>query len=307
MKVCRQIDDIGITTDGAVTVGSFDGVHLGHLAILDRLKGLAKTADLETTVITFDPHPQKVIGGERGRELRLLSTISEKLAVFKNEAIDRVVVIPFTRDFAGTSAEQFVRRLLVEQLKVREMVVGFNHQFGRGREGSFENLSRLAGEIGFNVHQVGPRDVDGETVSSTAIRGLLADGHIEKATAFLGRHYELSGTVIHGDGRGRQIGFPTANIQVLDDQKAVPGRGVYAVDVFIDNERYGGMMNIGIRPTFEYDLLTLEVHVFSFNADLYGKTIRIAFKAFIREEKKFSGIEDLKRQLAEDKLACEKM
>ncbi len=305
MKVFRDWKAIDPHLPSSVTVGSFDGIHLGHRQLIDRLLELAREHDLVSTVVTFEPHPKKVLG--KG-DVHLLTDLEEKLALLKELQVAQTLVIPFTREFARMDYRQFVRTILVERLNVREMVIGHDHHFGRNREGTFECLVALGQQWGFSVHKVGPFTVDGEVVSSSAIRQLIQQGNVEKAARFLGRYYALKGVVEKGDGRGRQIGFPTANLRFIQPDKLVPPPGVYAVDATVQGNTYRGMMNIGFRPTFNNnDALTSEVHLFNFSSLIYGEEITVFFKKFIRGEKKFSGIEELKAQLEKDRKICEKI
>lgn len=307
MKIIRNIADIQADRESAVTVGTFDGVHLGHQSILNRLFELAGQHGYRSTIVTFEPHPRKVLGKPGNTSLGLLTTIDEKLNLFEELGLEQIVIIPFTREFAAKSAEEFVKEILLDRLRVQEMVIGHDHHFGRNREGTFEKLKELGGKYGFRVYQVPPLEIDGQVVSSSAIRKLISEGKMELVHKFLGRNYSLSGTVVHGDGRGKEIGFPTANLQVTDSDKMIPAKGVYAVDVQLHSQIYRGMMNIGVRPTFDHDSLTLEVHLFNFNASIYGEALTVKFKRYIRPEKKFSGIEALREQLQQDKLICERL
>ena len=302
MQIFRAIADIRSVGASVVTVGTFDGVHLGHQAIIQQVKDFAANHSRQSAIVTFDPHPRKVLG--KG-PVTILTTTAEKLDIFADAGIDQVVVIPFSREFAALSSEAFVTSVLVDKLTVREMVVGYDHHFGRNREGGFEALLQLGRRHGFTVHQVPQLVNGGEAVSSTYIRQLLETGDVAKAARFMGRRYCIEGIVKPGDGRGKQIGFPTANLELSEADKQVPGRGVYAVDVEVDQQSYGGMMNIGIRPTFDFDYLTLEAHLFNFNDSLYEKKLKVRFKKFLRPEKKFSGIEELRAQLKKDKQMCE--
>ncbi len=305
MKVYRDWQHIEPHQPTSLTVGSFDGIHLGHQQLISRLLELASQHDLVSTVVTFEPHPKKVLG--KG-EVHLLTDLQEKLDLLRALNVEQTLVIPFTREFAAMDYRQFVRDILVERLNVREMVIGHDHHFGRNREGTFECLVQLGKDWGFSVHQVGPFRVEGEVVSSSAIRQLILEGNVEKAAQFLGRYYALKGVVEKGDGRGQQIGFPTANIRFTQPDKLLPPPGVYAVDAAVQGKRYRGMMNIGVRPTFNNnDILTSEVHLFNFSGLIYDEAIEVFFKKYIRKEKKFSGIEELKKQLEQDKAMCEKI
>jgi riboflavin kinase/FMN adenylyltransferase len=300
MKVVREISDIRIDTGSALTVGSFDGVHLGHKSIFENLIAISEKQNLESVIITFDPHPRKVLG-TADKNFKLLTSLDEKIELFEQIGIDQILIITFTKEFAKLSYRQFVENILVEKLNVREMVIGYDHHFGKDREGGMDKLIELGKIHGFSVKQISPFTTNGKTISSSLIRQLLEEGEIEKANEFLGRQYSIKGKVVKGVGRGREIGFPTANIQLENEDKVVPKRGVYAVDVVYENKLFKGMMNIGNRPTFNFDSLTLEVHIFKFTVYIYDAFIKICFKKYIREEKKFSNVNELKTQLIDDK------
>lgn len=304
MRVVRELSDLDIARGSSVTVGSFDGVHRGHQAIFENLIASASQKNLQSLIVTFDPHPRKVLSPDSGN-LKLLTSLDEKLEIFQSIGVDIVVVIPFTREFSKLSYVTFVEDILVAKLKVGQMVIGHDHHFGRNREGGLRNLIDLGEKHGFGVEQVAPLTANGEIISSSLIRKYLEEGAVEQAGNFLGRPYSMAGKVTRGDGRGREIGYPTANIQPLDPDKVIPRRGVYAVDVDHGKERFKGMMNIGYRPTFNFDPLTLEVHIFNFSAQIYEEPLRVHFKKFIREEKKFGSVQELKAQLDQDKTNSE--
>lgn len=304
MKVFRDIAEIANAAPAAVTVGTFDGFHRGHQRILEKIEAVSAADQLLKTVVTFEPHPRKIVG-KPGTTVNILTTLTEKLDIFESAGIDTVLVIPFTRAFAAMSSEDFVKTILVDRLGVREMVVGYDHHFGKNREGSFELLGGLGEQHGFRVHQVPPFRIDEVAASSSLIRRFIESGEVDRAAHFLGRHYRLHALVVEGNKRGREIGYPTANLKVDHPDKLIPANGVYAVDVKVSGEIFRGMMNIGYRPTFDIDRLTLEVHLFNFDAWLYGHTIEVRFKAYIRPEKQFSGIDELRAQLDLDKKQCE--
>lgn len=304
MRVVRNLSDIEIEGGSAVTVGSFDGVHRGHQAIFENLIAAASKKNLQSVIVTFDPHPRKVLSPD-SQNLRLLTSLDEKIEIFQRVGVDTVLVIHFSREFSKLSYVEFVEDILVNKLKVREMVIGHDHHFGRNREGGLRNLIDLGEKHGFGVGQVAPLRANEQIISSSLIREYLEDGEVEQANAFLGRSYGIKGRVIKGDGRGKEIGYPTANIQPHDPDKVIPRRGVYAVEVDYGNDRFKGMMNIGYRPTFNFDPLTLEVHIFNFGVQIYGEVLSIYFKKFIRQEKKFNSVQQLKAQLDQDKKNCE--
>jgi riboflavin kinase / FMN adenylyltransferase len=300
------LDNIRRDDRSVVTVGTFDGVHLGHQAIIRYLCSRAKAVEGSATVVSFDPHPREVVTGER---MPLLTTLEERAALLEALGVDRFVVLPFTRDLSMLEAEDYVRTILVETIGLREIVIGYDHHFGRNRSGSRETLEQLSGKYGFTVDVIPEQVVADAAVSSTRIRNVLADeGDVCQATALLGRPYQLTGTVVRGDGRGRLIGYPTANLRVGDPRKAIPLPGVYVVRARFDAVDVGGMMNIGTRPTFDETSEThIEVHLFDIDRDLYGNDIAVSFIDRIRDEQRFADIDGLVEQLARDEARCRKL
>ncbi|WP_456426068.1 bifunctional riboflavin kinase/FAD synthetase [Rhodocaloribacter sp.] len=287
-----------------VTVGTFDGVHLGHQAILRYLVRRARSNGGSSVVVTFDPHPREVV---RGEPVPLLTTIEERAELLETLGLDRFIVIPFTPAFARLSAEDFVEKILVGRIGLKEIVIGYDHGFGRGRGGDAALLEALGGKLGFTVDVIPPQVVEKHVVSSTEIRALLMDeGDVCEAARLLGRPYALGGTVVEGARRGRSIGFPTANLEVDHPRKVIPKIGVYAVLATLDDgvTTLGGMMNIGRRPTFEDAGLHLEVHLLEFDGDLYGRRLRIEFVERLRDERKFESIDALVEQLSRDRERC---
>jgi len=290
-------EDFPLDFKTSVTIGSFDGIHLGHKALLNRAKELAIEFKATPLVVTFDPHPRKVLFPES--HFKLLTTLEEKLELIAKEEIFHVCLIPFTRVLAELSADLFVEKYLVDGLKVQAVVVGFNFRFGKGREGSLEVLKRLGKTFGFYAESLGPIKANGLTVSSSTIRGLLEKGEVEKAGQLLGHPYFFSGKVIKGKGRGKKLGFPTANL-LVPQEKLLPPPGVYGVRVSLDKDRFFGAMNIGRNPTFEDKEISVEVHLFDFSGDLYGKTLKVEVLRFVREERKFISPQDLALQIKKD-------
>lgn len=285
-----------------VTVGTFDGIHKGHQAIVKYVVNRAKEQGGRSVVITFDPHPRSVVHGE---SVPLLTTIDERADALERLGVDRFIVVQFTPTFSQLDAEAFVVQVLVQTVGLQEIIVGYDHGFGRGRKGDHDLLERLGTLHGFGVDVIPAQVVEAHVVSSSEVRRQLDEGDVGLAAELLGRYYPLAGTVITGDQRGRTIGFPTANLNIDHPDKVVPKQGVYAVRVSgASLPVKGGMMNIGYRPTFEGESLRLEVHLFDFSGDLYGKQLRIEFVERIRAERKFSGIEALVEQLSEDKRRC---
>lgn len=300
------LKDVEHDSNSVLTVGTFDGVHAGHRAIMDTVLKKAKERNARSVIVTFDPHPREIINpGDAG--IKLLTTLKERREILEELGIDTMVVIPFDRDFSLLSSEEFVRDIIYEKIGVSEFVIGYDHQFGKDREGTIETIEQLGKELGFDAYVVSKREVGAKTVSSTAIRNAISEqGDVEQAADFLQRRYRLNGMVVHGDKRGKEIGYPTANIRPEDSRKIIPKDGVYAVTVRSEGNWYDGMMNIGTRPTFEGSNRTLEVHLFDFDEDIYGKEVQVRFVKRIRDEKKFSGKEELVNQLeADEKTARE--
>lgn len=290
-----------------LTIGTFDGVHAGHKSIIERVVSKAKQRGARSVLVTFDPHPRDILNpGADG--VKLLTTLEERVQILSDLGMDEMIVIPFNRDFSLLTSEEFIRDVIYREIGVSEFVIGYDHQFGRNREGTIETLKKLSGTLGFDVDVVEAHEIQSVTVSSTLVRRKLEeDGNTVLVQNFLGRPYKLRGSVIHGDKRGRKIGYPTANLKLENPRKVIPKNGVYAVDVLIDSDPtvHRGMMNIGYRPTFTHDKdLTLEVHIIDFNGELYGKMLEIRFLKRIRDERTFNGIDEIRTQLDADRDAC---
>ncbi|MES2654105.1 MAG: bifunctional riboflavin kinase/FAD synthetase [Bacteroidota bacterium] len=299
MKVYYNINDLPPIKNAIVSQGTFDGVHLAHKKIIERLKQLAKQKNGETVLMTFEPHPRMVLfPSDHG--LQLLSTLKEKIHLLEKTGIDHLLVIPFTKEFSRQSSEQFIRDILVNKLHTHTLVIGYDHRFGKNREGSFEHLKEYSSLYGFEVEEIPEQDIDDIAVSSTKIRTALLNDDIITAKKYLGTNYVLEGTVVKGQQLGRTIGYPTANIEVDNTFKLIPTDGVYAVWVWHNNIKYGGMLNIGNNPTIENKGRSIEVNIFNFAKEIYGETITIEFALKLRNEEKFDGLETLKNQLALD-------
>jgi len=285
-----------------ITIGTFDGVHLGHRKVIDRLKEIASSAEGETVVFTFYPHPRMVVSASES-SLRLLSTFNEKADQLEQAGIDHLVVFPFTIEFAELTYDEFIKEILIDKLHLHTLVVGHDHRLGKNREGSFENILSLSKRLSFNVEKIETYLFDEVDVSSTKIRNALQKGEVDVANRYLGYTFSLHGTVTEGNKLGRSIGFPTANIQASDPYKLIPAEGVYAVTILVKGKLYKGMLNIGFRPTlyFNADNRTIEVHIFDFSEDIYSKEISIFFYKRTRNEQKFANIEALKNQLSIDR------
>lgn len=295
------LDNIQHEPNTVVTVGTFDGVHKGHLSLIKTVVNKARSRNARSVVITFDPHPREIINpGKSG--IKLLTTLRERAEIMYELGVDVLLIIPFTRDFSLLSSEEFVRNVVYKKVGVSEFVIGYDHQFGRDREGSIDTIKKLGKELGFDSSVISKHEMGNTTISSTLIRKTLAlHGNVKLAAEYLGRHYMLNGIVVHGDKRGREIGFPTANIQPEHENKVIPETGVYVVKVRVNKKWYGGMMNIGFRPTFGNGRKTLEVNIFDFNQDIYGKSLQVRFVDRIRDELKFDHIEALKQEMESDR------
>jgi riboflavin kinase/FMN adenylyltransferase len=284
----------------AITIGSFDGLHVGHFKIIDELLKAAKSVNGKSVLLTFEPHPRQVLS--KDLDLKILTTLEEKKFILEKAGLDILIVQKFTREFSQMTSDEFIQKILVDDIGASHIVVGHDHKFGRDRLGDAEKLKELGRKYNFEVTSVDAENIDGIVISSTKIRNALFDGEIEKANLFLGRHYSFGGIVVKGAQRGRTLGFPTANIKLFNPRKAVPKRGVYAVQCRCRNQRLKGVMNIGVRPTFENRTeLVIEVHMFNFNEDIYGEEMSVEFIKRIRDEKKFGSREELIHQIEKDK------
>lgn len=300
MNIYHGIEDFNKLDYAVVTSGTFDGVHVGHQKILQRLKEVAMKEGGETVLITYWPHPRLVLYPDQ-TDLQLLNTFEEKAELLRKQGINHLLRIPFTKDFAKTSSQDFIKKILVEKIGTKKLVIGYDHRFGKNREGSFEHLKANASKYGFEVEEISRQDVENVAVSSTKIRTALFEGDVSTATHLLGRPYELHGRVVKGEKIGRFIGFPTANIEVEFKHKLIPADGSYAVTVRRNQSLLKGMLNIGYRPTVGGKIRTIEVNIFNFNEDIYGENIAIDFIDRIRDEMPFDDIEALKAQLEKDK------
>jgi riboflavin kinase/FMN adenylyltransferase len=288
-----------------VTIGTFDGVHLGHQKVILRLQEFAKQHNGETVIFTFHTHPRLVISPNESN-LRLLTTLKEKINLFEKYGIDHLVIYTFDKNFSELSYSEFVEKILVEKIGTHCLVVGYDHKFGKNREGGYDYLKKCANKYKFKIERLDALLVDEDSVSSTKIRNALQNGEIEKANHYLGYQFTLHGTVVNGKQLGRKLGFPTANIEASDKFKIIPGYGVYAVKVELDDTDYNGMLNIGTRPTFNNnaDNRSIEVNIFDFEGNIYGKEITLKFIGKIRDEQKFDTVEMLVSQLGKDKTAA---
>lgn len=295
-----------------ITIGSFDGVHTGHQKILNQMKQVAATLGGETIIITFFPHPRKVIASIPG-DVKLLTTLREKKALLTAAGIDHLVVIPFDHAFAQSSAEDFVEQFLVRLFRPQAVIIGYDHRFGKNRKGDYHLLETMGEKWGFRVHEINEQMLQESAISSTRIRSALLEHRIAEANQLLGYPYFLEGTVIEGKRMGRTLGYPTANLQIAEEDKLIPANGVYVVRVRLQNNPdpknftiHGGMMNIGIRPTVDGTSRVIEVHLFDWSGTLYGQSIQVELLEFIRDERKFNSPDELREQIGKDEQTARK-
>jgi len=300
LKVYHSISDFKNVSRPILTTGTFDGVHFGHKIIIDRLKEIAKNQNGESVLLTFSPHPRMVLFPD-DHNLQLINTLDEKIKLLEKAGIDHLIIHPFTKAFSRISSMQFVRDIIVNELNIYKLVIGYNHHFGRNREGSFDHLKQYAPLYGFEVEEISAQLIDDVSISSTKIRKALLSGNVSKAADYLGYNYTLQGRVIEGQQIGRTLGFPTANLMVLDESKLVPKDGVYAVHVEVTGQPFKAMMNIGNNPSLKLKKHSLEVHIFDFDSDIYNEQIEVCFIKHIREEISFDNLDALKIQLEQDK------
>ena len=300
MKIYHQLADFHPPRYSVVTSGTFDGVHLGHQKILGRLKELAERKQGETVLLTYWPHPRLILQPE-DNSLRLLTTLTEKVKLLEELGVDHLIILPFTKELSQMSSEEFIREILVDKIQTKTLVIGYDHKFGKNREGSFEYLKSHSHLFGFDMEEISRQDVDDLAVSSTKIRTALAQGDISTASKYLGRPYFLSGQVVKGQQIGRSIGFPTANIHVVDNYKLLPRDGAYAVYAEVGANRCKAILNIGDRPTVDGKKKTIEAHLIDFDGDVYGQELSIHFQEFLREEERFENLDALKNQLVIDR------
>ncbi|GAL85084.1 riboflavin biosynthesis protein RibF [Sporocytophaga myxococcoides] len=298
MKVYNSFDEFTRLPNAIVTIGTFDGVHLGHRKILSRLKETSNEEKGESVVITFWPHPRKVLQG--ADSFKLLLTLEEKIELIASCGVDHLLLIPFTKEFSSTTSEDFIQKILIDKIGTKKLVIGYDHKFGKNREGSFEYLKENASRIGFQVEEIPREDIEHNAISSTAIREALSQNNVSKATTLLGRPYSIKGKVVEGNKLGRELGYPTANIEVEDPEKILPADGIYTVFVKEAGKLYGGMLSLGFNPTVEGKGRSMEVHIFDFNKNIYGETVEVSFLEFLRFEAKFPDLDALIHQLKED-------
>ncbi len=306
LEIYHSIDEFKRLDKAVVTIGTFDGVHKGHRVIVDRLREIARQVNGEVVVLTFFPHPRMILFPD-DHGLLLLNTIKERTSLMAKAGVQHFIIHPFSKDFSRKSSTEFVRDILVNKLGVKKLVIGYDHHFGRNREGSFEDLEELAPVYDFEVERIAEQDVNNVAVSSTKIRNALLSGDVTTAHDFLGYEYSVSGKVIKGKQIGRTLGFPTANVEVAEDYKLIPANGVYAARAIWKERVLNGVMSIGNRPTFDNGLRSIEIHIFDFNDEIYGETLTIQFVKYIRPELKFSGADELVAAMHKDKATALKL
>jgi len=294
----NKASDYKLLSNSVVTIGTFDGVHVGHKKIIKRLVNIAKEEQLQAIVLTFFPHPRMVV--QKDTNIKMLNTIDEKTKLLESHGIDHLVVKKFTKEFSRLSAQDYVRDVLVNTLHVKHIIIGYDHHFGRNRTANIDDLKAYGEIYDFKVTEISAQDINDVTVSSTKIRNALREGNIKKANTFLGYNFMLTGTIVKGKGLGKQLKFQTANIKIEESYKLIPKRGVYVVKSKIEDEVVFGMMNIGINPTVNGKEQTIEVHFFEFSQDIYGLRLEIEILERLRDEQKFDSLNDLKIQLGKD-------
>lgn len=298
LKIVHSIQSFSSTKQTIVTIGTFDGVHIGHQKILNQITKNAHELNCESLVLTFFPHPRMVL--QKDTEMKQLNSVNEKLELLANLGIDNLVIHPFDKDFSRLTAEEFVIEVLVNAFRIKKIIIGYDHRFGRNRTANIDDLNSFGKKYGFEVEQISAEEINEVSISSTKIRNALLEGNVEIAASFLGYNYSLTGIISKGNQLGRTIGFPTANIKIEDENKLIPSNGVYIAKSFINGKPIYGMMNIGTRPTIDGINPTIEIHFFDFKENIYGHEITVTFLKRMRDEQKFESIDALKVQLNND-------
>ena len=305
MNVVNGIENYKANSKSILTIGTFDGVHLGHQKIITSLVTKAKQKSLQANILTFFPHPRMVL--QKESNLKLIDTLEEKQNLLSELGIDNLIIQPFSKEFSKLTAIEFTRDVLVNELEMSALMIGYDHRFGKNREASVEDLITYGQSYNFEVTVIPAQDISSITVSSTKIRDAIKISNFKKVNQFLGRPYELNGKVIKGNGVGKTIKYPTANIEIKEIYKLIPPKGVYLVKIYLDENEFSGMMNIGNRPTINGLNQTIEVHIFDFDKDIYGENLKVCFLKKIRKEKKFDSLPSLKRQLKKDEENCKRI
>lgn len=302
MKRFNNINEFNCRKSTIITIGTFDGVHLGHQKILKKLNIEAENNGLESSVLTFFPHPRTVLNPDSS--LKLINTIEERISLFKKSKIDNLIVHPFTKEFSELDSEDYVKNILVDQLKAKIVLIGYDHKFGKNRTADINNLKEYGIKYNFEVIEIKAEEINDIAISSTKIRNSIKEGDIQLTNSYLGYEFSFFGKVVKGNSIGKTLGFPTANIKIGTDLKLIPKNGVYLISTIINKKIIFGMMNIGIKPTTNENTKSIEVNLFDFNQDLYDKNITIYIKQFLREEIKFDSLNELKLQIEKDKITC---
>jgi len=305
MKIFNNIQSYSSEKESILTIGTFDGVHIGHNKILTKLVEESKKNNLSSLIMTFFPHPRIVL--QKSEEIKMIDTMDEKIHLFEKTGVDNLIIQPFDENFSKIRAKEFVEEILVKKLNIKHIIIGYDHRFGKDREASVEDLKKFGLNYMFTVEEIAAQEIHSIAISSTKIRNAILKGEIKKCNEYLGRNFMLTGEVVHGDGLGKKINFPTANIEIIDTYKIIPKNGVYLVKTIINSEIYFGMMNIGVRPTIGGKNKSLEIHFFNFKDNIYNKTISVEIICKIRDEEKFSSIDELKIQLKKDEQFCLKL
>ena len=302
MKTIHGIENFPADEVSIVTIGTFDGVHLGHQQILKQLIDTSLKSKLKSVLLTFFPHPRMVL--QPDVPMHLIQTIEERERALAKTGLDYLVIHPFSSEFSRLSADDYVKRVLVQQLNVQKVVVGYDHRFGRNRKASLEDMYHYSDIYDFEVIEIDAKKIDSTAVSSTKIRKAIDEGNIELANTYLGQPFTLEGMIVHGDKRGRELSYPTANMDLQNPHKIVPKQGVYLVKSNLSNRVVYGMMNIGTKPTFDASMPSIEVHFFDWNGDLYGQAVQVELLKWVREERKFNSVEELQTQIQADEQYC---
>ena len=305
MKIFNNIQSYSPEKESILTIGTFDGVHIGHNKILTKLVEESKKNNLSSLIMTFFPHPRMVL--QKSQEIKMIDTIDEKIHLFEKTGVDNLIIQPFDENFSKIRAKEFVEEILVKKLKIKHIIIGYDHRFGKDREASVDDLKKFGLNYMFTVEEIAAQEIHSIAISSTKIRNAILKGEIKKCNEYLGRNFMLTGEVVYGDGLGKKINFPTANIEIPETYKIIPKNGVYLVKAIINSEIYFGMMNIGVRPTIGGKNKSLEIHFFNFKDNIYNKTISVEIICKIRDEEEFSSIDELKIQLKKDEQFCLKL
>lgn len=300
MLIHKDINRLPAFKNAVLTIGSFDGVHIGHQRIVNHISSIAKRINGESVLITFHPHPRTIVNANY--KIHLLSPLAEKIEILQKTNLDHLVVVPFNRDFSDLSPKAYINDFLYEKFNPSVVVIGYNHRFGKNRTGDISMLLKEAEQLDFKVEQISKQEIEDISVSSSKIRMALEEGAIETANTLLGRNYSLKGIVSKGEQLGTKIGFPTANVHIQNNEKLIPQIGVYAVKVKLENQMFNGMLNIGVRPTIAGKDIRIEVNIFDFEQDIYGQTIEVELMKYLRSEQKFSDLPSLIEQLKKDKV-----